>query len=70
MNKTIFGDSHHPFALPSARKNIEYVEGLCPVTEDILNRMVTVGISQFLEEEDVLDIAKGIRKVAEGLAKK
>ena len=70
VNKTIFGDSHHPFDLPSARKDIEYVEGLCPITEDILNRMVTVSISQFLEEEDVKDIAKGIRKVAEGLAKK
>jgi dTDP-4-amino-4,6-dideoxygalactose transaminase len=70
VNKTIFGDSHHPFDLPSARKDIEYVEGLCPITEDILNRMVTVSISQFLEEEDVLDIAKGIRKVAEGLSKK
>jgi len=70
VNKTIFGDSQHPFDLPTARKNIEYVEGMCPVTEDILNRMVTVHISQFLEEEDVRDIAKGIRKVAEGLARK
>ncbi|MFQ6044666.1 MAG: DegT/DnrJ/EryC1/StrS family aminotransferase [Candidatus Poribacteria bacterium] len=70
VNKTIFGNSHHPFDLPAARKDIDYTEGLCPVTEDILNRMVTVGISQFLAEEDILDIAKGIRKVAEGLAKK
>ncbi|HIE27008.1 TPA: DegT/DnrJ/EryC1/StrS family aminotransferase [Candidatus Poribacteria bacterium] len=70
VNKTIFGDSHHPFDLPAARKDVEYTEGLCPVTEAILNRMVTIGISQFLAEEDILDIAKGIRKVAEGLARK
>ena len=70
VNKTIFGDSHHPFDLPSARKGIEYTEGLCPITEDILNRLVTVSISQFLAEEDVIDIAKSICKVAEGLAKK
>ena len=68
VKKTIFGDSQHPFDLPTARKDIEYTEGMCPVTEDILNRMVTVGISQFLEEEDIRDIARGIRKVAEGLA--
>jgi len=70
VHKTIFGNSQHPFDLPTARQDIEYAEGMCPVTEDILNRMVTAHISQFLEEEDVRDIARGIRKVAEGLARR
>ena len=69
IEKRIFGDSQHPFDLPGVRE-IEYTEGMCPVTEDILNRLVTVRISQYLEEEDVRDIAKGIRKVASCLARK
>lgn len=70
VKQQIFGNSRHPFDHPQARPGISYEPGQCPVTEDILNRLVTVGISQFLAEADVQDIAQAIRKVAVGLARR
>jgi dTDP-4-amino-4,6-dideoxygalactose transaminase len=43
---------------------IRYEEGVCPETERALDEMVTVPISEFLEEEDVEDMATIIAKVA------
>lgn len=60
-----FGDSRHPWDHPRSRKGISYHEGLCPITQDVLNRMVTIPMSEFYSEEDIHDIALGIRKVAE-----
>jgi dTDP-4-amino-4,6-dideoxygalactose transaminase len=63
VRQQIFGSSHHPFDHPDTREGLSYEPGQCPVTENILNRMVTVGVNQFLGEADAQDIAKAIRKV-------
>ena len=60
-----FGDSSHPWDHPNARKGIKYTDGLCPKTEDLLNRMVTLPMSEFFGEEDIKDMATALRKVAQ-----
>ncbi|MBD3182002.1 DegT/DnrJ/EryC1/StrS family aminotransferase [Candidatus Poribacteria bacterium] len=59
-----FGDSSHPWDHPNARKGIKYTEGLCPKTEDMLNRMVTLPMAEWYGEEEVKDMAAALRKVA------
>ena len=60
-----FGGTSHPWDHPNARKGIRYTEGLCPKTEDILDRMVTLSMSEWYGEEDIQDMATALRKVAE-----
>ena len=64
-NQRTFGGTAHPWDHPRARKGIRYYEGLCPVTEDVLNRMVTIPMREWYEESDVRDIAVAICKVAD-----
>jgi len=59
-----FGNSSHPWDHPNARKGIRYTEGLCPRTEDLLNRMVTLPMAEWYSEEDIQDMATALRKVA------
>jgi len=68
-SKTTFGRSQWPFSHPGARA-IEYTEATCPRTSDLLNRMVTLPMSEFFTARDIEDLATGVRKVAEGLAAK
>ncbi len=42
----------------------EYPRGLCPRTEDLVTRSVTVGIGPAFTERDCDDVAEGVRKVA------
>jgi dTDP-4-amino-4,6-dideoxygalactose transaminase len=67
--KQVYGKSHFPFDHPDARKDIEYKEGVCPVAEDILKRIVLLPLNEFWKEEDVKDAAEGIRKVARALCR-
>src|SRR5262249_23162246 len=46
---------------------IEYAPGLCPRTEDLASRSVTVGIGPAFSERDCSDVATGVRKVAHHL---
>ncbi len=39
MKKRLYGESHFPFDLPNARKDINYESGMCPVAEDVLGRV-------------------------------
>jgi hypothetical protein len=41
---------------------------MCPVTENMLHHMLTIGINENYSEEDIKDIAVAIRKVAELLS--
>lgn len=59
-----FGGSSHPWDHPNARKGIQYTEGLCPRTEDLLNRMITLPLAEWYGEEDIQDMAAALRKVA------
>ena len=63
-DKQTFGDSSHPWDHPNARKGISYAEGTCPQTEDLLDRMITMPMSEFFGEEDIRDMATALHKVA------
>jgi dTDP-4-amino-4,6-dideoxygalactose transaminase len=41
----------------------EYQPGLCPNTEDLVGRSVTVGVGPAFSERDCHDVAEGVRKV-------
>jgi 8-amino-3,8-dideoxy-alpha-D-manno-octulosonate transaminase len=46
---------------------IKYEIGMCPRSEDLLSRGVSVGLGPFLEEEDLDDVITGVQKVAHHL---
>ena len=68
--KQTFGTSHFPFGYAPFRPlegegEIEYREGLCPVTErDIIPRLIRVSLNEFWTEADARTAARAIRKVA------
>jgi len=64
-DKRTYGGSHCPFECPLHGSQIEYGEGMCPNTEEILRRIITLSVNESLSSEDVRDMGKGIRKVAE-----
>ncbi len=66
--KVTFGTSQLPFTLPQARPGIEYTEETCPVTSALLPRMITMGLTEFLTDDDIADMARAVRKVAAGLS--
>ena len=68
-SKRIYGDTDCPFGCKYAQAEVRYEEGVCPNAESVLNRLVTIGINEFMTEEDIRDIARAIRKVSEGLAR-
>lgn len=47
---------------------IKYSMGMCPRTEDLLARGVSIGVGPFYTEEDIDDIITGVQKVAHHLA--
>ena len=69
--KKTYGDSHFPYGYAPFRdpKNeIEYKEGLCPVTERLLKELVRIGLNEFWSEQDIRDAARAIQKVARHFA--
>jgi dTDP-4-amino-4,6-dideoxygalactose transaminase len=66
-SKVMFGGSRFPFDHPRARP-VNYEPGACPVTEDVLNRMVCLPMTEFFTEEDIHDMATAVNKVAKGLS--
>ena len=69
--KKTYGDSHFPYGCPPFRdpeNEIEYAEGLCPVTERVLREMVRISLNEFWGEDDVRATATAIHKVATHLA--
>jgi dTDP-4-amino-4,6-dideoxygalactose transaminase len=46
---------------------IEYKMGMCPRSEDLLARSISVSIGPFYEEEDLDDVIVGLQKVAHHL---
>jgi dTDP-4-amino-4,6-dideoxygalactose transaminase len=62
--KVTYGSSHCPFDCPLYGKKIEYKEGDCPNTEKVLKELITLPCNEFFTEEDVSDIARALRKVA------
>jgi len=68
--KKTFGTSTHPFDGCHGGRQIEYAKGMCPRTEEELQRMVTLGLHEGYTRGDIEDMAGAIRKVAEGLRAK
>jgi perosamine synthetase len=68
--KRTFGTSGYPFDGSHGGRKIDYVKGLCPRAERALDQMVGMTIHENFTEEDILDIAAAVRKVALGLAEK
>lgn len=66
-SQVTYGNSHCPFDCPKTEAKIEYKEGLCPVTDVEQLKLITTGINENFQEQDIRDIAKAIRKVAAGL---
>jgi len=57
-----------PFNCPSFfPEPIQYDMGMCPRTEDLLARGVSVSIGPMYEEDDLDDIITGVHKVAHHL---
>ena len=54
-----------PFCCSCAdHRRVTYSMGMCPRTEDLLARCVGVALGPFLNDDDLADIVRGIRKVA------
>jgi hypothetical protein len=51
-----------PFT-PAANETIDYSRGLCPVADDLFERMVGIGLNQWYSPTDCDRIARGINKV-------
>lgn len=68
-DKRTYGNSHCPFECPIHGQEIVYEKGICPNTEEILRRIVTLRVHESFSREDVEDMAKGIAKVANHYAK-
>ena len=64
-DKITFGSSHCPFDHYAADRNIEYGEGLCPNAELAERQLRTLSIREEFTDEDVEDIARAVRKVAD-----
>jgi hypothetical protein len=43
---------------------------MCPNTEEILRRIITLSVNESLSSEDIGDMGEGIRKVAEYYGKR
>jgi len=66
--KSTFGRSCHPLDGCHGGRSIDYVEGMCPRTEEILSQMVVLTVHEHMSRDDIEDMAGAINKVAEGLA--
>ncbi|MFC1526263.1 DegT/DnrJ/EryC1/StrS family aminotransferase [Candidatus Latescibacterota bacterium] len=66
--KKTYGNSSFPFDSPYTDRQIDYVEGMCPRTDEGLKHMLTVSINESYTEGDLEDTAGAIRKVARGLS--
>ncbi len=65
-DKETLGSSHWPFDDARSRK-INYMEGMCPRTEQFLKHVVTLSLHEHMTKRDMEDYAEAIRKVAHGL---
>jgi perosamine synthetase len=66
QKKQAYLNSHFPFEL----SDVTYEEGMCPVAESILQTAIQLPVNEFFTDEDVEDMIRGIRKVADYYGKK
>ena len=59
-----YGSSGYPLSVPPASAVPDYAPGLCPVTEDLINRrLLVISWNEGYTEDDVADIAAAVTKV-------
>ena len=63
-----YGRSRFPFVSPYTSRPIHYGPGLCPQAEQAMAQLRTLPINERYTEEDIEDIARAVRKVAEAYA--
>jgi len=71
LEPVFVGKSFFPGVWPAeiiAGRSYDYVQGLCPVAEQVLATSIRLPISEFFTEGDVRSIAGAIRKVARAYA--
>jgi len=66
-HKNTYGDSHCPFTCPSAGREYEYVDGMCPGAEEGLKHVAPIALHEHYTERDIRDTARAICKVAQAL---
>jgi len=64
-DKRTFGRSGLPFTLPGVSEG-SYGADACPRTQGLLDRMITLPMSEFFDDRDIEAMARAIRKVAGG----
>ena len=69
MKKQFYGNSHFPFDYPNARQDITYEPGMCPVAEDVLNRLVLLNITERYSEKDIKNVANEISQTVNRLSR-
>jgi dTDP-4-amino-4,6-dideoxygalactose transaminase len=62
-NKLTASNKGGPWHCAEHPTDAEYPAGLCPSTEDLVGRSVTVGVGPAFSERDCHDVAEGVRKV-------
>jgi predicted dehydrogenase len=68
MEKKFYGNSHFPFDHPNARQDITYEPGMCPVAEDVLNRLVLLNVTERYSEKDVKNVANEVSQAVSKLS--
>jgi len=63
--KRTYGRSHCPYDCPAYGKPLEYREEDCPVTLDILRRLILLPCNEMFTEKEVDDMAQAIAKVVD-----
>jgi len=56
-----------PFSCPFYGRKIEYREGMCPKTEELISRIVSIRIGPAFTDRDCDDIVEAVQKVARAL---
>lgn len=69
QKKQLYGNSHFPFDYPTARQDITYGKGVCPVAEEVLQRLVSLNMSPYFSENHINTIAEAIKKVTKKLTR-
>ena len=67
LEKRGWSEKWTPWTNPPYEGNVEYSKDMCPNTLAYLGRAIHIGLSQKLTDKDADDIAKAMKKVAEGL---
>lgn len=52
-----------PFSSPHYGRPIRYYQGMCPRSEDLVSRIVFIGMSPVLPEDEVDEIVEGVHKI-------